>query len=151
MRYPSALCSRDMDYVCFLLIRRPPRSTRTDTLFPYTTLFRSLPAGRRPQHDRRRRRSHYRPDEGDRQSDQDLGLRRPQHARSGPEPGPGPRQDPEGDRTMNLMASDLDYGQSPPIEPNLDPYALAKALPGRHLIGGKLVPAASGKIGRAHV
>src|SRR3546814_9968814 len=28
------------------MIRRPPRSTRTDTLFPYTTLFRSL-AGRR--------------------------------------------------------------------------------------------------------
>src|SRR3546814_19754513 len=26
---------------CFLMIRRPPRSTRTDTLFPYTTLFRS--------------------------------------------------------------------------------------------------------------
>src|SRR3546814_20413932 len=35
-------------YLCyssffFLMIRRPPRSTRTDTLFPYTTLFRSLP------------------------------------------------------------------------------------------------------------
>src|SRR3546814_9625910 len=29
------------------MIRRPPRSTRTDTLFPYTTLFRS--ADRRPQ------------------------------------------------------------------------------------------------------
>src|SRR3546814_12334824 len=32
------------DYFClffFLMIRRPPRSTRTDTLFPYTTLFRS--------------------------------------------------------------------------------------------------------------
>src|SRR3546814_11641132 len=30
------------------MIRRPPRSTRTDTLFPYTTLFRSLaPAGHR--------------------------------------------------------------------------------------------------------
>src|SRR3546814_15852632 len=28
----------------FLMIRRPPRSTRTDTLFPYTTLFRSSPA-----------------------------------------------------------------------------------------------------------
>src|SRR3546814_15540642 len=32
-------------YMClvffFLMIRRPPRSTRTDTLFPYTTLFRS--------------------------------------------------------------------------------------------------------------
>src|SRR3546814_6681160 len=27
---------------CFLMILRPPRSTRTDTLFPYTTLFRSL-------------------------------------------------------------------------------------------------------------
>src|SRR3546814_823786 len=31
-----------LDYVFFfLMIRRPPRSTRTDTLFPYTTLFRS--------------------------------------------------------------------------------------------------------------
>src|SRR3546814_6933484 len=28
------------------MIRRPPRSTRTDTLFPYTTLFRSLPSNR---------------------------------------------------------------------------------------------------------
>src|SRR3546814_20958735 len=27
----------------FLMIRQPPRSTRTDTLFPYTTLFRSRP------------------------------------------------------------------------------------------------------------
>src|SRR3546814_7872938 len=30
-----------MCLVFFLMIRRPPRSTRTDTLFPYTTLFRS--------------------------------------------------------------------------------------------------------------
>src|SRR3546814_18388948 len=30
----------------FLMIRRPPRSTRTDTLFPYTTLFRSQSATR---------------------------------------------------------------------------------------------------------
>src|SRR3546814_14691697 len=29
----------------FLMIRRPPRSTRTDTLFPYTTLFRSGGSG----------------------------------------------------------------------------------------------------------
>src|SRR3546814_10174629 len=29
----------------FLMIRRPPRSTRTDTLFPYTTLFRSIDDG----------------------------------------------------------------------------------------------------------
>src|SRR3546814_17252032 len=32
----------------FLMIRRPPRSTRTDTLFPYTTLFRSLECVRYP-------------------------------------------------------------------------------------------------------
>src|SRR3546814_10200384 len=32
-------------YFCFLMIRRPPRSTRTDTLFPYTTLFRSTNRG----------------------------------------------------------------------------------------------------------
>src|SRR3546814_11284807 len=36
-----------MCLVCFfLMIRRPPRSTRTDTLFPYTTLFRSVRARR---------------------------------------------------------------------------------------------------------
>src|SRR3546814_18316016 len=54
-------------FVFFLMIRRPPRSTRTDTLFPYTTLFRSSLVGlsalvcladrlrdriRRVQHDR---------------------------------------------------------------------------------------------------
>src|SRR3546814_2339601 len=30
------------------MVRRPPRSTRTDTLFPYTTLFRSRPAAGAP-------------------------------------------------------------------------------------------------------
>src|SRR3546814_12702860 len=37
------MCSIVSVCVCvfFLMIRRPPRSTRTDTLFPYTTLFRS--------------------------------------------------------------------------------------------------------------
>src|SRR3546814_21116670 len=30
-------------YVCFLMLRRPPKSTLTDTLFLYTTLVRSLP------------------------------------------------------------------------------------------------------------
>src|SRR3546814_7604985 len=44
-----------MTFFFFLMIRRPPRSTRTDTLFPYTTLFRSVgrlgsgrPTGSRP-------------------------------------------------------------------------------------------------------
>src|SRR3546814_3550667 len=31
------------------MIRRPPRSTRTDTLFPYTTLFRSPPSSSTPR------------------------------------------------------------------------------------------------------
>src|SRR3546814_10346114 len=43
----------------FLMIRRPPRSTRTDTLFPYTTLFRS-PVGHRQGH-RHRADRHARP------------------------------------------------------------------------------------------
>src|SRR3546814_10097436 len=37
------------------MIRRPPRSTRTDTLFPYTTLFRSACRGARLLQIRRRR------------------------------------------------------------------------------------------------
>src|SRR3546814_12207731 len=44
----ALLCAFKLCRVCvyeffFLMIRRPPRSTRTDTLFPYTTLFRSVP------------------------------------------------------------------------------------------------------------
>src|SRR3546814_7248877 len=38
-----------MNSFFFLMIRRPPRSTRTDTLFPYTTLFRSHVAASRAQ------------------------------------------------------------------------------------------------------
>src|SRR3546814_16548468 len=36
-------------FLFFLMIRRPPRSTRTDTLFPYPTLFRSLCVCRREE------------------------------------------------------------------------------------------------------
>src|SRR3546814_17056084 len=36
---------RGCSIVFLLMIRRPPRSTRTDTLFPYTTLFRSHQGG----------------------------------------------------------------------------------------------------------
>src|SRR3546814_15742384 len=35
------ICLCVFPFFFFLMIRRPPRSTRTDTLFPYTTLFRS--------------------------------------------------------------------------------------------------------------
>src|SRR3546814_11509645 len=37
-------CSISTFVFFFLMLRRPPRSTRTDTLFPYTTLFRSVEA-----------------------------------------------------------------------------------------------------------
>src|SRR3546814_11150338 len=40
--YDVALLSCVLVDFFFLRIRRPPISTRTDTLFPYTTLFRSL-------------------------------------------------------------------------------------------------------------
>src|SRR3546814_14041808 len=39
-------CALFVWYFFFLMIRRPPRSTRTDTLFPYTTLFRSSRAAK---------------------------------------------------------------------------------------------------------
>src|SRR3546814_194280 len=42
--------SRYVEFVFCLMIRRPPRSTRTDTLFPYTTLFRSLRGELRVSH-----------------------------------------------------------------------------------------------------
>src|SRR3546814_9321596 len=42
------------------MIRRPPRSTRTDTLFPYTTLFRSIGG---PGHRHRRRAGHIAEDD----------------------------------------------------------------------------------------
>src|SRR3546814_17694634 len=37
----SLLCDSCFCSLFFLMLRLPPRSTRTDTLFPYTTLFRS--------------------------------------------------------------------------------------------------------------
>src|SRR3546814_8740856 len=43
-RYMSCACCQCSYCMFFLMIRRPPRSTRTDTLFPYTTLFRSCRA-----------------------------------------------------------------------------------------------------------
>src|SRR3546814_4636475 len=48
-------------FMFFLMIRRPPRSTRTDTLFPYTTLFRSCdPRPRRTTAHRCRKSDHPR-------------------------------------------------------------------------------------------
>src|SRR3546814_1805282 len=70
--------------IFFLMIRRPPRSTRTDTLFPYTTLFRSLLHARRWS---RWRRQRYRPAEyaylgAQLQAVQRLAARSPESAQS---------------------------------------------------------------------
>src|SRR3546814_7264343 len=51
----------------FLMIRRPPRSTRTDTLFPYTTLFRS-----RPEWTGNRKSPGYNRDMAEQRDDDDL-------------------------------------------------------------------------------
>src|SRR3546814_7059017 len=68
------------------MIRRPPRTTRTDTLFPYTTRFRSRHAGGR------RRRA----DLGAAEGLERLALQRPRHAEPG---GKGAR---EGDHQFLL-------------------------------------------------
>src|SRR3546814_8720026 len=60
----------------FVIIRRTPRSTRTDTLMPYTTLFRSL----RRQRPRRSARDRYRPHR--RRRGQAHGLSGGRHRRS---------------------------------------------------------------------
>src|SRR3546814_18142214 len=44
--------------LCYLMILRPPKSTRTDTLFPYTTLFRSQKRPAKRLHGRNQRRCH---------------------------------------------------------------------------------------------
>src|SRR3546814_2506101 len=69
------------------MIRRPPRSTRTDTLFPYTTLFRSVPrrerqyhvTGRHRHRDRRDGRCGGGDDRECPQEDRALGARSEEH------------------------------------------------------------------------
>src|SRR3546814_6888431 len=74
------------------MIRRPPRSTRTDTLFPYTTRFRSVaqdqdrPDRRHRQSDRQRQRRnrHGNKDQGDPCADRDR-LGETLHGRTRPD------------------------------------------------------------------
>src|SRR3546814_1817974 len=84
------------------MIRRPPRSTRTDTLFPYTTLFRS-PSGdrapRRPVAAARLRRGLGRPDLG---GDQDQ--RPVQRARRVPQGQPARRRARSEEHTSELQS-----------------------------------------------
>src|SRR3546814_9751232 len=75
-----------LTFFFFLMIRRPPRSTRTYTLFPYTTLFRSLPApgaGLQGQGDRSRQRGDRHGQRGQAGFRVRLGRRRPEPRRHG--------------------------------------------------------------------
>src|SRR3546814_15394536 len=84
-------------FIFFLMIRRPPRSTRTDTLFPYTTLFRSPGVDHRGAGRRRR----------DRDPVHVLGPRPPLdpqlHARD-PRRGPAGRADRSEEHTSELQS-----------------------------------------------
>src|SRR3546814_8455000 len=75
----------------FLMIRRPPRSTRTDTLFPYTTLFRS-DKGAGVRHPGRRHRLLF----GDAGAPECRGGRAPHHLG-------GRRRDLPGHRPRRLL------------------------------------------------
>src|SRR3546814_5915002 len=90
-----------------LMIRRPPRSTRTDTLFPYTTLFRSRPGNDAGAFLRRDRTARVEMDplRGHGTVDEDVAIDRSQRGvastvhRTGKvqRPGAGCRQLPGGD------------------------------------------------------
>src|SRR3546814_6926733 len=67
------------------MIRRPPSSTRTDSLFPYTTLFRSRPAGFDPRG--------FEPTDGDVRTAQPPSLARRDRACAA---WPGPRREGRG-------------------------------------------------------
>src|SRR3546814_3195437 len=58
------------------MIRRPPRSTRTDTLFPYTTLFRSLGGAAYPGSGASRHRAAIQQTEALEAQSQETGMKR---------------------------------------------------------------------------
>src|SRR3546814_1367100 len=66
------------------MIRRPPRSTRTDTLFPYTTLFRSR-RGRQARPDRGVAEVSLQPQRDDQRDGEERGVREYQRDRAGGE------------------------------------------------------------------
>src|SRR3546814_14877342 len=104
-----------MDYsnysLFFLMLRRPPRSTRTDTLFPYTPLFRSHDDLRRraggeigAQHMHLRSRTRG----GDRQIERRAGVVMPDLRRVDPVPVgdlAGPQQEVEDRKSTRLNSS----------------------------------------------
>src|SRR3546814_13576997 len=110
------------------MIRRPPRSTRTDTLFPYTTLFRS-------DRNHPRYRSLGRPDDGLRRRDEPgHGNRRPLRDRHPHQPA-ARREHPAGSRRcgdraieQGLTSSASSLGTTR-LTPTQSPWSVTDATP----------------------
>src|SRR3546814_5845946 len=85
------------------MIRRPPRSTRTDTLFPYTTLFRS--PHRRRQGEQAGKRQQPDLDEAQRsRPEEEQGLDAPQVRVVGPSPNPRHAYERSEEHTSELQS-----------------------------------------------
>src|SRR3546814_10355999 len=89
-----------------LMIRLPPRSTRTDTLFPYTTLFRSAPSP--PAASARTRQGPHKPSSHWGRARPNAGAcpprsRRAPRCRHRPEPAPNNRSEEHTSELQSLM------------------------------------------------
>src|SRR3546814_1575484 len=113
----------------FLMIRRPPRSTRTDTLFPYTTLFRSHRHGGGGRVGELRRRDRVAARE--RRQGRRLG-RRALHQDAGRLDRGQPRGVERGHR-RGLRPPSAFGGLAPPLWERLQPRAFPTRLPNAEL------------------
>src|SRR3546814_20303829 len=124
--------------VFFLMIRRPPRSTRTDTLFPYTTLFRSAdgiaPMGRSYRGGLCRIVMKLLPGSG--LSDAAHGSRRPNGTISSPDDGFAPMTAFPVARTPAFAFLESPLDRAPPLR---DHAGLLAARDGQHVVEGKSV------------
>src|SRR3546814_5701171 len=116
------------------MIRRPPRSTRTDTLFPYTTLFRSRrgPALLKPE---------------------TLATRHAVHVRTPPRPDAPPGTPDAGGYGLGWGIVDFPWSDRPLLAHNgSNGMNLAKILVDTERdLGVVVVTNIGGQIGRAHV
>src|SRR3546814_12222345 len=94
----------DLTIGFLFMIRRPPRSTRTDTLLPYTTRFRSGAELRVPRHDPPRRHGPGEPDVV-RLRRRDAALHTHHVPRQVPQPAAQPDDEPREDRKSTRLNS----------------------------------------------
>src|SRR3546814_3398298 len=138
-----------LSFLFFLMIRRPPRSTRTDTLFPYTTLFRS---------GRRREGASARDGPAAAARREGRRSRRGRRLGGSDHPRPSPRQQPGAEGTRGVIAKlrgllDSFGADHAVIDVGGVGYlvsASTRTLSGLGAIGDEVVLHTE-KIGRAHV